>query len=690
MIVRKISRICTSSTYENTGVALVFESGKVGTVKSKTLQMVLILALSASTPTWGAESVVELETHASSLREELSRLPKPLAGPARGTLGYASDLVRNKNSPLPKWVGVDLGSIQEIDAIALVPGWMIGADGSQQTHGFPREFFVEISDTEDFAESTVLYRSGPNYPDPGRHPFWLDFPPVETRFVRVVAERLSASFLGFSEVFVFSGQRNVALGAFVIARDTLTENENWQNAYLTDGYTPLGVPVLEFQRQRNAFRSTAFADNRTPSWLEIEWEEATTIHAVCLVPTFLIPNLMAIGRWGQGFPAAFRIEVSSDPEALEWVTVFEYAADEARHFPNPRNVAWTHAFPEVQASRLRITATRHAFDPVSKAFYFSLAEVQVFDEFGQNVAREARVKTSHPPTERDAWSAKSWASESVVDGFAGVGEMAPLRDWLRDLNRRREILAELEATESALLVAETKAEERRKSLAVSAAVFGLLAIAGYVLRFRQTRLREANILRERIANDLHDEIGSTLGSIALNADVLSRNSEDDAVQSRLSQVAEMAREASQTMRDLVWVVDHRTDNSVNLLQRLRETAAEMLGEIPHRFEVPDPFPHLKLSPEQKRHLLLFLKEALHNALRHADASEIRIRMSPIGGQWNLAIEDNGSGFEFKEEDTEQLDRLRSRARRLNSKLHVETSPGEGTCIELIPQTIAPA
>lgn len=659
-------------------------------VNSAALHIGLTLALLASGQIWGAESVAELETRAERLQEELDRLPKPLAGPAGGTLGYASELVRAGQDTMPKWVGVDLGSVQEFDAVALAPGWMIGADGSEQTHGFPKEFSIEISATADFADPTVLFRSGPNYPDPGRHPLWLEFSPVEARFIRVVAAELDGNFLGFSEVFVFSGYRDLALGAAVIAKDTLTENENWQNAYLTDGFTPLGVPIAKFQRQRNAFRSTALTDNRTPSWLELQWEEPVTIHAVSLIPTFIIPNLMAIGRWGQGFPAAFRIEVLTDPESLEWVTVFEYAPDESRPFPNPRNVAWSHAFPEISASRLRITATRHSFDPVSKAFYFSLAEVQVFDEFGQNVARSAKVKTSHPSTVRDSWSINSWKAQSVVDGFAGVGEIAPLRDWLRDLDRRRQVIAELKATESAILIAETKAEERRKVFALSAALCGILAVAGYVLKLRQTRLREATFLRERIANDLHDEIGSTLGSIALNADVLSRRSEDDAVQSRLTQVAEMAREASQTMRDLVWVVDHRTDNSINLLQRLRETAAEMLGDIPHQFEVPDPFPHLKLSPEQKRHLLLFLKEALHNALRHADASEIRIRMSPIGGQWNLAIEDNGSGFEFKEEDAEQLDRLRSRARRLNSKLRVETSPGEGTCIELIPQSIAPA
>lgn len=645
---------------------------------------VLISALVTSGTLWSAESVSELESRAAALRAELDQLPRPLAGPAGGTLGYASELVRDRKAPVDKWVGVDLGSRQRIDAIVLVPGWMIGADGSERTHGFPTEFFVEASPTKDFADSTVLFRSGPDYPDPGRHPLWLEFPPVKGQSLRVVATALSSNFLGFSEIYVFSGHRNVALGAAVIAKDTLEDNTNWQNAYLTDGYTPLGVPILEFKRQRNAYRSATLSDHRTPCWLDFKWEEPVSIHAVSLVPTFLIPNLMAIGRWGKGFPTAFRIESSPEREGDEWITLFEHTPEQARPFPNPKNVAWSHAFPEVTASRLRITATRHTFDAVNQAFFFSLAEVQVFDEEGHNVARKARVLASHPPTERDRWSAESWKAEAVIDGFAGVGEIAPLRDWLRDLDRRQRVIAELASVESTILVAKAQARERKRIFAWSTFLLAVLAGAGYIFSVRQGRLREAHLLRERIANDLHDEIGSTLGSIALNADVLSRHSQDHAARGRLLQVAEMAREASQTMRDLVWVVDHRTDNSVNLLQRLRETAAELLGDIPHQFDVPDPFPHLSLSPEQKRHLLLFLKEALHNALRHADATEIRIRMLPVGGRWNLAIEDNGSGFDFQEEETEQLDRLRSRAHRLQSKLRVETSPGKGTCIELVP------
>ncbi|MEM7700040.1 MAG: histidine kinase, partial [Verrucomicrobiota bacterium] len=269
-------------------------------------------------------------------------------------------------------------------------------------------------------------------------------------------------------------------------------------------------------------------------------------------------------------------------------------------------------------------------------------------------------------------------------------ELIPARDWLMRLDQRRQLLQEQKQIEENLLVAEARAAgTRRLYLLVGAAsLVGLLLLVSFlVLRSRRAAAGE---LRERIANDLHDEIGSTLGSIALNADVLSRAVESPDTGSRLATMAGRAREASQTMRDLVWVVDSRTDDSVNLLERLRSTAAELLGDISHRFEVPEPFPRLRLSPEQKRHLLLFVKESLHNVLRHAEASEVVIAIKKVNHDWQFAVSDDGTGFDFDQSDHEQLDRLRSRATRLGGELRVDSTRGSGTTVSIRVPTSAKA
>jgi signal transduction histidine kinase len=144
----------------------------------------------------------------------------------------------------------------------------------------------------------------------------------------------------------------------------------------------------------------------------------------------------------------------------------------------------------------------------------------------------------------------------------------------------------------------------------------------------------------------------------------------------------MAREATQTMRDLVWVVDQRSDDSVHLFEKLQETAARLLGDLPFTSEVPAGQKSVQISPEQKRHVLLFVKEALHNILRHAAASSVVLRIQSSSTSWCIQIEDNGCGFCLDQPGGSQLDKLYARARRLHGELAIQTQPGAGTRLTL--------
>jgi signal transduction histidine kinase len=221
----------------------------------------------------------------------------------------------------------------------------------------------------------------------------------------------------------------------------------------------------------------------------------------------------------------------------------------------------------------------------------------------------------------------------------------------------------------------------------SAAVLLPLAAFASWLSIRRSRLRHAASLREKISQDLHDEIGSTLGSISLNAHALSQRATqlDEASRSRLSDMALMARDASQTMRDLVWVVDQRSDDTLHLIQHLRETAARLLGDLPHEFEASAITRPQAVDPDFKRHVMLFFKEALHNILRHAQARSVtmNIALNNEGG-WTLSIADDGIGFvmDAESDDSPQLEKLRARARRLQGRLEVRTAPSTGTTLTL--------
>ncbi|MEY5025446.1 MAG: hypothetical protein RLZZ244_974, partial [Verrucomicrobiota bacterium] len=500
----------------------------------------------------------------------------------------------------------------------------------------------------------------------------------------VVATDLRGSFFGLSELFVFSGERNVALGARVAALDRIGSNLNWSPAHLTDGYSTLGLPTGEASNRRGCFRSAPLSSESEPSWLEVRLLEEQELSAISLVPAAWIPNLARIQHLGEGFPAAFRIEVASGDGP--WVGVFEHRAEERHPFPNPCNVMWSLALPEgIRADRIRITATRHVYNEVASAYYFALGEVQVLDGAGRNVALGARVECAHPGRDGNAFRV-----ENAVDGFSSDGSLMGLREWLKALNRRRVVQLEIADLETALREWMLRRERTWRSLGWGAGLAVSGAAGLHFWGLRRGRLRREAALRERIAQDLHDEIGSTLGSISLYADGLARRASGPD-QGRLAQVAEMAREASQTMRDLVWVVDERSDDSGQLFERLRETAMRQVADMPLQFEAPEGEKAVRVSPDQKRHLLLFLKEALHNVIRHAAASQVRVRIESEGAYWVLEVGDDGRGFEPECPGGSQLEKLRARAARLGGQLEVESRRGAGTRLRLrIPCRIADA
>jgi len=111
-------------------------------------------------------------------------------------------------------------------------------------------------------------------------------------------------------------------------------------------------------------------------------------------------------------------------------------------------------------------------------------------------------------------------------------------------------------------------------------------------------------------------------------------------------------------------------------------AATMDESIPPLSSVPK----RKVGVQTKRDLLLFFKEALHNAAVHSEAETIRVEMQLEGRELVIRVEDDGKGFDLNAgvESTEHhgLNTMRERAKRMHAKVRIESAPGKGTMVEL--------
>ena len=124
--------------------------------------------------------------------------------------------------------------------------------------------------------------------------------------------------------------------------------------------------------------------------------------------------------------------------------------------------------------------------------------------------------------------------------------------------------------------------------------------------------------RSRIATDLHDDVGSNLGSIALLNASARKQSSGNAAED-FSEIQQIAESTAESMRDIVWSINSSEDELPQLVLRMKETAGRILGKISWEFDAAPNLPARKLSTEFKRHFFLIFKESLHNIRKHSRA-----------------------------------------------------------------------
>jgi len=224
-------------------------------------------------------------------------------------------------------------------------------------------------------------------------------------------------------------------------------------------------------------------------------------------------------------------------------------------------------------------------------------------------------------------------------------------------------------------------------------VLGLLVLSVYAVAARRHRLALESLERRhalerertRIASDLHDDVGSNLGSIALLSRDVERRSTGDAVLTEdLSEISRLAHETSESMRDIVWFINPDEDTAEKLLLRMKDTASSLLGGIRFVFEVPDSLAGTRLTPQFKRQFFLIYKESLHNICKHAGASKVVIRLVTQGGRLRLEITDDGVGFDAAGPGRGHgLASMRRRAVESGWTLEISSEPGRGTRIGLV-------
>ena len=231
---------------------------------------------------------------------------------------------------------------------------------------------------------------------------------------------------------------------------------------------------------------------------------------------------------------------------------------------------------------------------------------------------------------------------------------------------------------------------------ISFLIFFLITVVGggtlafFLLKQRQRKLKELAILkireeeRVRISRDMHDEIGSGLTKISFMGEQFKlQNTEKNS--DSISKIIKQSRLLSKNLREIIWAIDPRNDNLPEMLFYFRDYINDFCDNtnINCTISFDDDIKGFEIASEIRRNLFLVLKEILNNIAKHADANNVKVSFYLENNLGFLIVEDDGKGFnESLVRKGLGLDSLKSRTKKLNGILNINSSINTGTTVSL--------
>lgn len=280
-------------------------------------------------------------------------------------------------------------------------------------------------------------------------------------------------------------------------------------------------------------------------------------------------------------------------------------------------------------------------------------------------------------------------------------QYSALKDSLNNADNRKDILElemkyqnEKKITEIELLKSDQALKaltvNRQKVIIASAItalllvlIIGILLTNRYKAINKAKRLIEMEGMRNNIARDLHDDIGSALSSINILSQVAIMERNGNA-QNYLQRIGDQSARIMEDMSDIVWSINPRNDSINQIIVRMREFATEILELKKVEYSFTENVKEgLTLTVDQRKNMFLIFKEIINNAAKYSHSNLIEITLQQQDNILTLNIKDNGKGFNRVTVKTGNgLRNLEERTKEINGKLILKSTIGNGTEIEL--------
>lgn len=266
-----------------------------------------------------------------------------------------------------------------------------------------------------------------------------------------------------------------------------------------------------------------------------------------------------------------------------------------------------------------------------------------------------------------------------------------------EFDKKEDSTKAAEDKKEAIAKAEIRTQKTIRNFSYAGA-FAMLSIASvgfYRYKKRRKLQSQQEMLNERlrISRELHDDIGSTLGSISIYSEVAkSRSEKKENADEAVVKIGNASRELIDKMSDIVWSLNPNNESFEQLLNRIQVFAAMMLTPhgILYTIDSDEHVKYLKLTTEERKNIYLIYKEAIHNIIKYAECTQVEIKILLGSEEFVMSVKDNGKGFDANElnKTNESLGgngirNMQARAAIINARLSINSNKSAGTSVKLI-------
>jgi len=230
-------------------------------------------------------------------------------------------------------------------------------------------------------------------------------------------------------------------------------------------------------------------------------------------------------------------------------------------------------------------------------------------------------------------------------------------------------------------------------------VITLVTLLGYAsYKYRVNEILKRQSIRNRIAQDLHDSVGSTLSSISVYSQVAriyQKQHKENDLENTLDKISTASSEMISELNDTVWAINPQNDSMQVILQRMESFAKPLVATQGMNFhlESDKQVSSLNLEMEKRKNLYLVFKEAVNNALKYSGAKNLFVKCSLHHSVFEMMIKDDGKGFDlsqtsegYKSSDAfgggNGLKNMQRRASEMKGSVSLTSSAGNGTTVIL--------